>query len=49
MSACGAGELLTAHITGGPLPDYAAAFSLARYDDAKYVAALEQWNETGEL
>jgi glycine/D-amino acid oxidase-like deaminating enzyme len=49
MSACAAGELLTAHITGGRLPDYAAAFSMARYDDAKYVDALEQWNETGEL
>jgi glycine/D-amino acid oxidase-like deaminating enzyme len=49
MSACGAGELLAAHVTGVRLPPYAPAFSLARYDDAAYVRGLDYWNETGEL
>ena len=48
MSACGAGELLAAHIVGSPLPPYADAFCLARYSDPEYVRRLESW-ETGEL
>ena len=49
MSACAAGELLAAHVTGRTLPAYASAFSLARYDDAAYVNMLDKWNGTGEL
>ncbi|MFH1186096.1 MAG: FAD-binding oxidoreductase, partial [Chloroflexota bacterium] len=49
MSACAAGELLAAQVAGGPLPGYAAAFSLARYDDADYVGQLDRWEAAGEL
>ena len=49
MAACAAGELLAAHITGGPLPSYAPAFALARYDDPEYRRLLEEWPDTGQL
>jgi sarcosine oxidase subunit beta len=49
MAACGAGELLAAHVSGGPLPEYATACSLARYDDASYAAGLKDWESSGEL
>ena len=40
MAAPAAAELLAAHITGAALPDYAAAFSLSRYDDPDYQRRL---------
>jgi sarcosine oxidase, subunit beta len=49
MSACGVGELLAAHVTGGELPDYAPAFALARYDDPEYMKELENWGYSGQL
>jgi glycine/D-amino acid oxidase-like deaminating enzyme len=49
MAACAAGELLAADVTGSPLPDYAPAFTLARYDDPAYLARLEAWGSTGQL
>ena len=49
MSACGAGDLLAAHITGGELPTYAPAFSLTRYDDPEYQKLLENWSDEGQL
>jgi hypothetical protein len=49
MSACAAGDLLSAHITRTNLPSYAPAFSLARYEDAEYQKKLESWNESGQL
>jgi glycine/D-amino acid oxidase-like deaminating enzyme len=49
MAACAAGELLAAHVVGGTLPDYAPAFSLARYDDPAYRARLDAWGDTGLL
>jgi glycine/D-amino acid oxidase-like deaminating enzyme len=49
MAACAAGELLAAHIAGGPLPSYAPAFALARYDDPEYRELLEEWPDTGQL
>ncbi|MEN9938848.1 MAG: hypothetical protein RLZZ387_5427 [Chloroflexota bacterium] len=49
MAACGAADLLAAHVTGGPLPSYAAALSPARYRDPAYQALLEDWGETGQL
>jgi glycine/D-amino acid oxidase-like deaminating enzyme len=49
MSACGAGELLAAHITGGKLPPYAQAFQLSRYWDNEYTKQLDHWNESGQL
>jgi glycine/D-amino acid oxidase-like deaminating enzyme len=49
MSACGAGELLAAHLTGADLPGYAPAFQLSRYEDIDYTKKIEQWSETGQL
>lgn len=49
MASCAAGELLAAHVTGGPLPHYAAAFSPARYDDPAYRKLLETWDSSGQL
>jgi glycine/D-amino acid oxidase-like deaminating enzyme len=49
MSACGAGDLLAAHITGADLPSYARAFQLSRYTDSKYTKQLESWSESGQL
>jgi len=41
MAACGAGELITAWITGAPLPDYAALLSLNRYQDTALMTTLK--------
>jgi len=49
MSACGVGDLLTAHVTRSELPSYAPAFALARYDDPGYQKRLENWGENGQL
>jgi len=49
MSACAAGELITSHITGGPLPKYAPAFLLDRYDDPHYVETLDEQADGGQL
>ena len=49
MAACGAAEILAAHATGAPLPPYADAFRLERYDDPEYRARLDAWGFTGQL
>ncbi|HEY4689400.1 MAG TPA: FAD-dependent oxidoreductase [Anaerolineae bacterium] len=49
MAACGAGELLAAHVTEGALPHYAPAFVLERYDDPAYQKLLEHWEASGQL
>ena len=49
MAACGAGELLTAHITNATLPDYARAFLPSRYKDPEYLRLLETWGDVGQL
>jgi glycine/D-amino acid oxidase-like deaminating enzyme len=49
MAACAGGELLAAHIAGGPLPGYAPAFLLSRYDDPAYRERLVAWGATGQL
>lgn len=49
MSACGAGDLLAAHITGSKLPPYSVAFLLDRYDDPAYQKLLETWDDSGQL
>jgi len=43
------GELLADHIANAPLPHYAPAFLLERYDDPDYQALVEQWGATGNL
>jgi len=49
MASCAAGELLAAHLTGSPLPSYAPAFTLERYQDPEYQKLLEKWGNTGQL
>ena len=49
MAANGAAELVAAHVCGERLPDYAAAFGLARYEDAAYRAEMEAWGDGGQL
>ncbi len=49
MSACGAGDLLAAHITGSGLPSYAPAFTLERYQDPQYQKLLKNWTSDGQL
>lgn len=49
MAACGAAELVAAHVTSGALPEYADAFRLERYADPVYVAKLDSWGSTGQL
>ena len=44
MASHAAAELLATHMTGGSLPDYAAALSPARYDDPVYRTRLENWD-----
>jgi glycine/D-amino acid oxidase-like deaminating enzyme len=49
MSSNGAADLLADHITGRPLPRYAPAFRLERYDDPAYVKSLDAWGDDGQL
>ena len=49
MSACGVGDLLATHITGGDLPSYASAFTPSRYADPEYQKKLEDWGDSGQL
>ncbi len=49
MSSCGAGDLLAHHVAGQPLPDYASAFVLERYQDPAYQKLLANWGNTGQL
>jgi glycine/D-amino acid oxidase-like deaminating enzyme len=44
-----AADLLADHISGRPLPAYARAFLLSRYDDPAYRERLEQWGDSGQL
>ena len=46
MAGCAGGELVAAHVTGSALPDYAPAFTLARYDDPAYLRRIEIWGAT---
>jgi glycine/D-amino acid oxidase-like deaminating enzyme len=50
MASHAAGELVATHMTGGRLPDYAAALSPQRYADAEYRRRLEGWDaKAGQL
>ncbi|HMQ35212.1 MAG TPA: FAD-dependent oxidoreductase, partial [Chloroflexaceae bacterium] len=49
MAACGAAELLAAHVLGAGLPAYAPDLAPARYDDPAYRARLEAWGDVGQL
>jgi glycine/D-amino acid oxidase-like deaminating enzyme len=49
MTACAAGELLAAHVTGDELPAYARWFLPERYADPEYQSLLADWDESGQL
>jgi len=49
MSSNGAADLVADHITGRPLPAYASAFRLDRYDDPAYRALLAEGGDSGQL
>jgi glycine/D-amino acid oxidase-like deaminating enzyme len=49
MTACAAGELLAAHVSGTELPYYASAFSLERYQDPAYLAQFAGMNNDGQI
>jgi glycine/D-amino acid oxidase-like deaminating enzyme len=49
MASWAGGELVAAHVSGTPLPDYAPAFRLERYDDPVYRARLAAWGDSGQL
>jgi glycine/D-amino acid oxidase-like deaminating enzyme len=49
MAACGAGELLGAHISGSNLPNYASAFMIERYENPAYLKMLQDEAPTGQL
>jgi glycine/D-amino acid oxidase-like deaminating enzyme len=49
MAANGAADLLADHVTGRPLPPYAPAFQLDRYQDPRYQALLASWGDSGQL
>jgi len=49
MAACGAADLLAAHITGHSLPAYAPTFVLDRYENPAYVEGLKSLTSSGQL
>jgi len=49
MASNGAADLLADHIAERPLPHYAAAFRLDRYDDPAYLELLDDWGDSGQL
>ena len=44
-----AADLLADYISERPLPSYAPAFRLERYDDPAYRDLLAQWGDSGQL
>jgi sarcosine oxidase, subunit beta len=49
MASAAVGELVAAHVTQSDLPNYAAAFSIERYNDPIYRRWLTQWQPAGQL
>jgi glycine/D-amino acid oxidase-like deaminating enzyme len=49
MVAAGAADLLVGHVGGQPLPEYANAFSLRRYDDPAYMGSFDTAPDSGQL
>lgn len=49
MAAMASGELLAKHILGAPLPSYAPAFDLNRYQDPEYKRMIDKWEDFGQL
>ena len=49
MASPACGELLSKHIAGVGLPEYAPWFQLSRYEDSEYQELLKSWEQTGQL
>jgi glycine/D-amino acid oxidase-like deaminating enzyme len=49
MASAATSELVAAHITGGKLPEYAAAFYPARFEDEEYLAKIAEWVDATQL
>jgi glycine/D-amino acid oxidase-like deaminating enzyme len=50
MAAMAGGKLLAQHVACRPLPEYAPAFLLERYEDPVYLKLLAAWESTsGQL
>jgi glycine/D-amino acid oxidase-like deaminating enzyme len=49
MAACGAADLLAAHIMGKSLPSYAPTFELSRYQSPEYLKEIETVGDSGQL
>jgi glycine/D-amino acid oxidase-like deaminating enzyme len=49
MSSNGAADLLADYIAERPLPRYAPAFRLARYQEPAYRTLLAEWGDSGQL
>ena len=49
MASNAAADLLADYITERPLPQYAPAFRLDRYDEPAYRDLLERWGDSGQL
>jgi glycine/D-amino acid oxidase-like deaminating enzyme len=49
MASNAAADLLADYISGRPLPAYAPAFRLDRYDDLAYQELLARWEDSGQL
>jgi glycine/D-amino acid oxidase-like deaminating enzyme len=49
MASMAAGELLAKHLLNQPLPAYAPAFNLNRYQDPEYKDLLNTWEDFGQL
>ena len=49
MASYGGAELVTAHVTGGELPDYAPAFAPDRFSDDEYLRKLPGLIASGQI
>ena len=49
MASAALGELTAAAVAGAPLPEYAPAFSLERYQDPAYQQMLSGWGDSWQL
>ncbi len=49
MSACGVGELISLHISGGDLPKYSSGFLLDRFNNPDHLAWMESVTDSGQL
>lgn len=49
MAAAALGEMISLHVSGDKPPDYAAFFSLQRYQESDYLKLFENWGDSWQL